>query len=535
MRGCPLRTSDKRFGYDSLITTALLAVLVVAPSPARGQTELECGVPVQRFLAEGASHEYRFHAAAGARVLIDVVDASGTIGFIKKEVTQVGEEGQIRETCIGPSIDFLSPGGELELEISDCLEDGGRSQSGTYTLTFNVVSDHAGNCGFPLSCGTTPDGIGIEVEGASGAFSFGGTPGEEVRLRVDELDDPIDSLRLKVFDPEGRMVSRAVCGSPLEMIPAERGLYTAVVSPCEELRRPFWTGLYRVGFDEPGCPVGPEITYFGIASSQAFARSPDDVDAVGRPVYTDDQGFNIILVVEGHSGSNGSGVGLATLGEPLPDLQMLVSRDLGDGDPTVCDVGPPRSGGVAASPDLMFSNEGDVIDAMNDLGCRFDDGLGNPAGRSIGIEACTRSMRDFGFGFVDPTTKVQFCAEVTRSWQFQPGDTVVAARLNDLLGNAGARREIVVRVLGDSPTPTPTPTISGTRTPTPTRGAIGCVGDCNLDGTVDIDELITGIGIAIGRLGPHFCWGIDGDENGTVSVDELVEGVANALGDCSSF
>jgi hypothetical protein len=281
--------------------------------------------------------------------------------------------------------------------------------------------------------------------------------------------------------------------------------------------------------------VGPEITYFGIASSQAFPRLPDGRDALNRPVYTDDEGRNLILVVEGREGPNGTTVALMTLGDPVPDLQMLVSHDLGDGDPRVCDVGPPSPGGVAASPALAFNDEEDVLDAMNDLGCRFDDGQGSPSGRDLGIEACTRSMRDFGFGFVDPTTTAQFCAEVTQSWRFQPGDTVVAARMSDLTGNVGARREIVVRVLGDSPSPTPTRTPSGTRTPTPTRGTIGCVGDCNGDGIVDIDELITGIGIALGRLAPHYCWGIDGNADGNVSVDELVDGVTNALDDCAGL
>jgi hypothetical protein len=224
-----------------------------------------------------------------------------------------------------------------------------------------------------------------------------------------------------------------------------------------------------------------------------------------------------------------------TFGEPLPDLQMLVSRDLGNGDPRVCDVGLPSPGGVAASPELAFNDDVDVVDAMNDFGCRFDDGQGNALGRNLGIEACTRSMRDFGFGFVDPTTTVQFCAEVTQSWRFHPGDTIVAARIRDLTGQVGARREIVVRVPGEALTPTPTPTMSGTRTPTPTRGAIGCVGDCNVDGIVDINELITGIGIALGRFPEHLCWSIDGDENGTVSVDELIDGVANALDDCAEF
>jgi hypothetical protein len=534
MRGCSLRTSDDGFGYDSLITAVILVlvVLAVAPIRARGQAELQCGVAVQRFLDDGHEHEYVFTAPAGARVLIDVIDVSG-LGLIKKRVSRVGEVDALQETCAGPSLDFESPGGELALEISDCFGDG----EGTYTLSLNVVSDDAGNCASPLSCGSTSDGIDLEYEGESDAYSFAATPDQEIQLRLDPLDASSGTLTLRVFDPLGHIVAGAEdCGSPLMLIPDAQGLYTAVVASCPGRPRPFWTGLYRLGFDDRDCPTGPDITYFGIASSQAFPRFPDDRDVMNRPVYVDGRGSNIILVVEGREGSGETRVGLTTLGDPLPDLQMLVSRDLGNGDPTVCDVGPPRLGGVAASPDLVFNDDGAVIDAMNDVGCRFDDGLGNPAGRDLSIEACTRSMRDFGFGFVDPTTTAQFCAEVTQSWEFQPGDTVVAARMTDLLGNVGARREIVVRVLGDTrtPTPTSTPTYSGTRTPTPTRGETGCVGDCNGDDVVAVDELITGIGIALGRIPAHYCWGIDGDEDGTVSVAELVDGVTNALDDCSA-
>lgn len=523
MRGCSLRTSDHGSGYDSLIKAAIVVALAIAPTAARGQqTELQCGVPVQRFLSEGASHEYRFEAPAGARVVIEAADVSQNIGLLKKEVSRIGEEG---ETC-GPSLDFVSPGGELELEISDCIDDSDRVEEGNYTVSFNIVSGGAGNCAFPLSCGATPDGIGLEL-GESDAYSFVGAAGRQVRLGLDGLDDSIGTLRLRVFDPQGRMVPGGNdCGSPLTIIPSSDGLYTALVSPCGQPRM----GLYRLSYYEQSCPVGPEITYFGIASSDAFPRFPDDLDAVGRPVYTDDEGSNFILVVEGHEGADGRTLGLMTLGEPVPDLQMLVSRDLGNGDPTVCDVG---QGGIAASPELMFSDDNDVTDAMNDLGCRFNDGQGNTAGRDISLEACTRSMRDFGFGFVDPTTTAQYCAEVTQSWGFQPGDTVVAARIRDRSGEVGARREIVIRVPGDTPTPTPTPTISGTRTPTPTRGAVGCIGDCNHDGVVDVDELITGIGIALGRLPTHYCWSIDGNEDGTVSVVELVDGVTNALDACS--
>jgi hypothetical protein len=41
---------------------------------------------------------------------------------------------------------------------------------------------------------------------------------------------------------------------------------------------------------------------------------------------------------------------------------------------------------------------------------------------------------------------VQFCALVDVSISFPPGDTLITARLRDVLGNVGTQRQIVVRV-----------------------------------------------------------------------------------------
>lgn len=63
-----------------------------------------------------------------------------------------------------------------------------------------------------------------------------------------------------------------------------------------------------------------------------------------------------------------------------------------------------------------------------------------------------------------------------------------------------------------------------------------CTGDCNGDEMVTIDELIRGVGIALGNLPVSDCLGIDRDNSGDVTVDELVGAVAQSLtdgGDCS--
>lgn len=59
-----------------------------------------------------------------------------------------------------------------------------------------------------------------------------------------------------------------------------------------------------------------------------------------------------------------------------------------------------------------------------------------------------------------------------------------------------------------------------------------CTGDCNADGNVTIDELITGVGIALGVASPGTCLAFDGDANQQVTIDELVAAVNDAMRGC---
>jgi hypothetical protein len=78
---------------------------------------------------------------------------------------------------------------------------------------------------------------------------------------------------------------------------------------------------------------------------------------------------------------------------------------------------------------------------------------------------------------------------------------------------------------------TPTATGNGaTPTVTPTGGA-GCIGDCDGDGAVTVNELIAGVNLALGTASSP-CPAIDRDGDGTVVVAELVSAVAAALDGC---
>jgi hypothetical protein len=59
-----------------------------------------------------------------------------------------------------------------------------------------------------------------------------------------------------------------------------------------------------------------------------------------------------------------------------------------------------------------------------------------------------------------------------------------------------------------------------------------CIGDCNNDGQVTVDELITGVNIALGDLEVAQCPVFDGNEDLEVDVSEIVTAVNLALDGC---
>lgn len=64
--------------------------------------------------------------------------------------------------------------------------------------------------------------------------------------------------------------------------------------------------------------------------------------------------------------------------------------------------------------------------------------------------------------------------------------------------------------------------------------ASACVGDCNNNGVVAINELITGVNIALGSQPVGNCLPFDSSGNGAVEINELITGVNNALNGCSA-
>jgi hypothetical protein len=197
---------------------------------------------------------------------------------------------------------------------------------------------------------------------------------------------------------------------------------------------------------------GPKVTYFAVlrADGTRFPAvnegQPGEVPIYERPLGS---GFN--LVVEAGFGPGGGTVGDATVNEgDLPDLQIQAMRQLGDGDPRVCDAAPPNPGGIPAIDPPRFDDSTFVATTLNDFGCRFLDGRGAPGGRSCNEENGCIAFTSGESGCVSQETRRQFCATVDSAMAFPLGDTLVTVRVRDQDGELGDAAQLIVRVLNAS-------------------------------------------------------------------------------------
>jgi hypothetical protein len=209
-----------------------------------------------------------------------------------------------------------------------------------------------------------------------------------------------------------------------------------------------------------GKSVGPVVTFAGIARADGKTVEPTLIER-GVPVFVNYVGSGFILVVEGKPGLSNLEVGRRVFAhEPSdpsvrPDLEIQVSRPLGNGSAEVCDQRLPKVGGIPALEPPSFAATAKVAATLNDLSCRFHTFIES-------AESCT--LDKYGdYSFVESGSTTQFCMVVARAWNFQAGDTTVSVRLRDIEGNPGPVSRFVLRK-----TFRPTPTVGPTRTPTPT-------------------------------------------------------------------
>jgi hypothetical protein len=184
--------------------------------------------------------------------------------------------------------------------------------------------------------------------------------------------------------------------------------------------------------------------FFGVTNADGTLQDPTPGVI---PVYKRPYGLGFTLVVEAARGTSGRPIDISAYAPgSVPGLQMQVTRPLGNGSPAVCDNAEPVFGGVPAVDPPRIEDPESVIDALNDLGCRFIDGAGDPVARSCG-DGCVRfDTGDLGCKTVPDAGISQFCGQVSAALEFPPGDTLVTVRVQDGAGSPGAPAQIIVRI-----------------------------------------------------------------------------------------
>lgn len=202
-----------------------------------------------------------------------------------------------------------------------------------------------------------------------------------------------------------------------------------------------------------GVARGPVIRFMGMTKADDTLIDPEPLINPEDPneirVYKRPFGSGFSLVIEARPGISGRPVGKSTFdGGGCPDFQIQVTRDLGE-NPTeaVCDVLPTDPpGGVLGTNPPRLDDSFDTCSRLNDLGCRFVDGLGMAVGRNCnGEQSCVR-FESGEFGCVAPDATAQFCGFVARTFEFPAGDTLVSVRARDSQGNLGPIAQMIVRV-----------------------------------------------------------------------------------------
>jgi len=180
--------------------------------------------------------------------------------------------------------------------------------------------------------------------------------------------------------------------------------------------------------------VGPEIVLMGITAADDALVAPTSNED-GIPVYELPLGKSFHIVVEAGAGSSNISPAADTFNtDGPPSFQIQSTRALGNGSTEVCDGEAPIPGGVPAVSPPSFAPTQVIEDALNDFGCRFQNGGDGvdptTSGRACtNVSACVR-FEDGTFGCVSPSASLQYCSNViTVNEEFPVGDTLLSMRV----------------------------------------------------------------------------------------------------------
>jgi len=86
---------------------------------------------------------------------------------------------------------------------------------------------------------------------------------------------------------------------------------------------------------------------------------------------------------------------------------------------------------------------------------------------------------------------------------------------------------------GPNLTATATDVVGNTSAFSAAVAVTACAGDCNGDGAVTINELLTMVNVALGTTAVTACEAGDVNGNGEITINEILAAVNHALGTCA--
>jgi hypothetical protein len=115
------------------------------------------------------------------------------------------------------------------------------------------------------------------------------------------------------------------------------------------------------------------------------------------------------------------------------------------------------------------------------------------------------------------------------TWTATPAASTTAPATASRTATNTAAAPTATHTPAPRPTVTVTPALTAPATATPTL--VPCAGDCDGNHVVSIDELIAGVGIALGDEPPSTCPAMQGS-TGQIDIAQLIKAVHNALVGC---